>query len=74
MADVEESLMASTVCRSSRHSLKTDVGKLKTLRLTTDTKIALTEKYAKQLWAVGGASAIALWQHLPQLLKLAEGR
>lgn len=50
-------------------TLQADVEKLKSSTLTTDTKIALTEKYAGALWAAGGASFIALWQHLPAILK-----
>jgi len=55
-------------------TLQADVQALKASTTVTDTKIALTEKYAKQLWAVGGATILALWQNAPKLLALVDGK
>lgn len=50
-------------------TLKTDVQALKLSTLTTDNKIAFFEKYAKQVWAVGGGFVIYLWTHASVIMK-----
>jgi len=61
-------------CTATLSELKADVEKLKASTLTTDTKIAVTEKYAGAIWATVGGSVILLFQKLPELLKLVEGK
>jgi hypothetical protein len=61
-------------CSALLVDLKADVEKLKASTLQTDTKIALTEKYAGAIWATVGGSVILLFQKLPEILKLVEGK
>lgn len=57
-------------CTATITALQADVEKLKASTLQTDTKIALTEKYAGAIWATVGGSVILLFQKLPEILKL----
>ena len=55
-------------------AIQSDVATLKASAVTTDARIAETEEWTKDIGAAIGGSAVLLFQKLPEILKLVDGK